>query len=274
MGGADAFGRRIRHGFDSGYMPHHNEPPFLVPWLAVYAGRPDLAADLVRAVLDRYTETRYPGQEDGGAMSSRYVFAVAGFFPNAGQPIYLLHGPRFARLEFRLEGDRTFVVEGRGVSDANRYVQSVVLNGEPLDRAWMAHEEIVSGGHLVFDMGPEPTSWGQSAIPPCPYPALPGEGLGDLDDPLAIQVIPNPTRDVSFIIVPVTTDRTRVTLTIYDMLGRQVRRLLARELPRGDHSVVWRGDDEAGRSVAPGIYFYEVRRGPLTASDRVIRLSP
>ena len=36
------------------------------------------------------------------------------------------------------------------------YIQSAELNGEPLNRAWLSHEEITAGGELTLHMGPEP----------------------------------------------------------------------------------------------------------------------
>jgi putative alpha-1,2-mannosidase len=41
------------------------------------------------------------------------------------------------------------------------YVQSATLNGRPLSRSWIGHDELAAGGELVFEMGPQPnTSWG------------------------------------------------------------------------------------------------------------------
>jgi putative alpha-1,2-mannosidase len=41
-----------------------------------------------------------------------------------------------------------------------------MLNGKPLDRPWIAHDEIVSGGVLRFRLGPKPNEkWGISGLP-------------------------------------------------------------------------------------------------------------
>jgi putative alpha-1,2-mannosidase len=46
------------------------------------------------------------------------------------------------------------------------YVQSVTLNGKPLERPWITHAEIVDGGVLQFRLGPEPNKqWGTSGMP-------------------------------------------------------------------------------------------------------------
>ncbi|HEU5066580.1 MAG TPA: glycoside hydrolase domain-containing protein, partial [Sphingomicrobium sp.] len=71
------------------------------------------------------------------------------------------------------ESGRTFTVEARGTSAANLYVQSAELNGKPLGRAWLAHDEIVHGGTLVLHMGSRPSRWATDAPPPqvVPLPA-------------------------------------------------------------------------------------------------------
>ena len=44
------------------------------------------------------------------------------------------------------------------LSDTNRYVQSVRLNGKRLDRHYITHDEILQGGHLEFVLGPTPVT--------------------------------------------------------------------------------------------------------------------
>lgn len=50
-----------------------------------------------------------------------------------------------------------------------------------------------------------------------------------------------------------------VSLTVVDVRGRRVRELVGTALPAGYHSVVWDGEDTAGRAVASGVYFYRLR---------------
>ncbi len=53
--------------------------------------------------------------------------------------------------------------------------------------------------------------------------------------------------------------RGEVALTVYDLLGREVRRLLNEVRTAGGHAVVWRGEDDAGRPVPAGVYLYRLR---------------
>ncbi len=50
-----------------------------------------------------------------------------------------------------------------------------------------------------------------------------------------------------------------VELSIYDLGGRLVNRLIAAEQPAGGHSVRWNGHDLAGRPVPAGVYLYRLR---------------
>lgn len=57
----------------------------------------------------------------------------------------------------------------------------------------------------------------------------------------------------------VVTESGPVTVEVFDVTGRKVRALLSRDLSAGRHEMVWDGRDDAGRSVANGLYFYRAR---------------
>ena len=50
----------------------------------------------------------------------------------------------------------------------------------------------------------------------------------------------------------------RVVLMIFDVLGRQVRTLVAGERESGYHEVVWDARNDAGKQVSSGIYYYRI----------------
>lgn len=148
--------------FAEGAYSHNNEPDILAPWLYIHAGRQDRTAQLTRGIMAnsyRIDRAGIPGNDDSGTLSAWYVWAAVGLFPNAGQPIYYIGSPIFPRSELRLEGERTFVIAAPGVSEANLYVQRAELNGRPLDRAWLTHDEVARGGRLTLHMGASPVSW-------------------------------------------------------------------------------------------------------------------
>ncbi len=64
----------------------------------------------------------------------------------------------------------------------------------------------------------------------------------------------NPTTTISFQLSAVS----RITLMIYDILGREVRTLVNEKETAGPHAVLWDGTDQDGRHVASGVYYYQL----------------
>ncbi|MEM9324463.1 MAG: GH92 family glycosyl hydrolase [Bacteroidota bacterium] len=143
-----------------GQYAHGNEPSHHVAYLYNYAGMPWKTQAQVREIL----RTQYTDQPDGlcgnddcGQMSAWYIFSALGFYPvNPALGAYDLGSPLFEKAEINLGDGRMFTVLANGVSDDNLYVQSVKLNGEPLRKTYILHEEVMSGGVIEFEMGPEP----------------------------------------------------------------------------------------------------------------------
>jgi putative alpha-1,2-mannosidase len=100
-------------------------------------------------------------------MSAWYIFSSLGFYPvNPGQPVYALGSPQFDHAVLHLENGKTFTVDAARTGAGDIYVQSVTLNGKPLERPWITHEEIVNGGTLQFRLGPQANrKWGTSGMP-------------------------------------------------------------------------------------------------------------
>ena len=151
----------------------NNEPDMEAPWAYQYAGRPDRTAEIVHAALLQQFGTGrggLPGNDDSGALSSWYVWASLGLFPVAGQNLFLLNAPSFARSRIRT-GKESLEIETRGFVEPAaggpvQYVQAVQLNGEPLERSWLRGDELHRGGHLLVELGPAPGDWGTVSRPP------------------------------------------------------------------------------------------------------------
>ena len=62
----------------------------------------------------------------------------------------------------------------------------------------------------------------------------------------------------------------RVKVTIYDVHGRVVARLLDQTLPGGPHQVSWSGLDASGRGVASGVYLYRLETPSTEASRKMV----
>jgi len=168
-GGNDSFSGYLDNIFDKGYFDLNNEPAFLLPYLYNYCGRPDKSAYRVQETLKSLFSvgnTGLPGQDDSGAMSSWYVFSAMGFFPVAGQDIYLIGSPVFSKISIRLGNGKAFIIKANHLSPENIYIQSAILNGKPLNKCWFRHSDIEKGGELVLVMAKQPSGWGKSDLPP------------------------------------------------------------------------------------------------------------
>ena len=95
------------------------------------------------------------------------------------------------------------------------------------------------------------------------------------DDPVAVLVTSlkgcypnpfNPTTTISFSIK----EKAPVELVIYNILGQKVRTLVNQPLEPGEHSIVWNGTDNKGRSVASGIYFYRMKAGNYSETKKMV----
>lgn len=143
-----------------GLYAHGNEPSHHVAYLYAMAGRPSRTQELVREICD----TKYLNKPDGlcgnddcGQMSAWYIFSVAGFYPV--DPVsckYILGAPQFPEVKFHIGEGKTFTVVAEGLSDANKYVESVTLNGKPYTKNYITHSDIMNGGKLVFKMTSTP----------------------------------------------------------------------------------------------------------------------
>ncbi|MBN1165488.1 MAG: agmatine deiminase family protein [Candidatus Krumholzibacteriota bacterium] len=67
-------------------------------------------------------------------------------------------------------------------------------------------------------------------------------------------------------------ERAFVSLKIYDASGREISRLVNREMPEGQHAVDWAGQDAYGKTVASGVYFYSLECGKEIISRKMILL--
>ncbi len=144
-----------------------NEPSNHIPYLYTFAGAPWKTQERVRQVLGLYNNTPagVPGNDDCGQISTWFNFAALGFYPvNAATGVYVLGSPLVKRATLRNPAAGTiFTILAENNSGQNIYVQGVELNGKPLSRSWFTHADILAGGELRFQMGPEPNKTWASA---------------------------------------------------------------------------------------------------------------
>ncbi len=157
-----------------GQYGHSNQPSHHIIYMYDFAGQPWKVQDKVRDVLRRlYVGSEigqgYPGDEDNGEMSAWYLLSAAGFYPlRVGAPEYVIGAPYFPHMDIALENGRHIVIDAPAVSDTNRYVQSLRVNGQPWNRLTLPHALLAQGAKLQFTMGSKPSRWGSdaAALPP------------------------------------------------------------------------------------------------------------
>jgi predicted alpha-1,2-mannosidase len=161
-----------------------NEPSFAIPYIYNRVGAPWKAQKRVRMLLQSFfTETLYgiPGDEDGGGMSAFVVFSMLGFYPvTPGIPVYDVGSPIFDKATIHLKNGKDFVILAHNNSHDNKYVQSIRLNGKPLNQVWFHHADIANGGTLELTMGDTPnTQFGSdsASFPPASLTTNPADDV-------------------------------------------------------------------------------------------------
>ena len=173
MGGKERFINRLDNFFEGNYYWHGNEPGHHIAYLFAYAGEPWKTQKWVHDIINREyftTPDGLSGNDDAGQMSSWLVFSMVGFYPVCpGMPYYVIGSPSFEESVITLENGKKFTIEAKGASEKNIYIQSATLNGQPYDKSYILHKDIMNGGILSFVMGDTPNKEWASAtgsLPP------------------------------------------------------------------------------------------------------------
>ena len=163
MGGNEKFIAKLDENFNGNHYRHDNEPGHHYAYLYDYCGEPWKTQELIR----KHTTENYRneplginGNEDCGQMAAWYIFGVMGFYPvTPASGIYAIGAPQFPKLTINYKVNnqpKTFTIIASKLSAANKYIQSVRLDGKPIEHPFISHAEIINGHQLVFEMGPEP----------------------------------------------------------------------------------------------------------------------
>jgi len=168
-------------------QPHDwagNEPALGIPWAYDYAGAPWRTQDVVRRVatgLYSATPNGEPGNDDLGAMSSWYVWAAIGLYPETpGRADLALAGPMFTRVTVQLAAGKMITITAPAASSSNRYIQRLAVDGVAVPRQcaarggayecpWLPATIMTSGARLAFVLSATPNrAWGSApgAAPP------------------------------------------------------------------------------------------------------------
>lgn len=144
-----------RDGIIGNYV-HGNEPSHHVVYLYNRADAAWKTQERVRMILKKQYHPApdgLGGNDDCGQMSAWYIFSSLGFYPVApGSDEYSIGSPSVDGAVLTLENGKTFEIEVRNQSEKNVFVEKMILNGQPLLRNYLIHNEIMNGGKLIFYM--------------------------------------------------------------------------------------------------------------------------
>ena len=151
-------------GLIGGYV-HGNEPSHHIPYLYAWTSQPWKTQFWTREIIDRMYRNDINGlggNDDCGQMSAWYILNSMGFYQVCpGKPVYSIGRPLFEEVTINLPDRKTFVIRTHNNSKTNKYIESVLLNGKPLDVPFFTHDDLVRGGTMEITMSPVPTEWGK-----------------------------------------------------------------------------------------------------------------
>ncbi len=185
----DTFFQQLNAGPNAPYDWAGNEPSVGTPWLYDYAGAPSKTSQVVHELLASvYSDSPggEPGNDDLGAMSSWYVWASLGMYPETpGTTVLALNAPVFPYAEFDVSGKPRVTISAPGASTSS-YIQGVSVNGRSSQDAWLPGTMFGAVGtssaqptDIAFSLsGTASTSWGSA-----PADAPPSYQAGSLTFP-------------------------------------------------------------------------------------------
>ncbi|HEY4388253.1 MAG TPA: glycoside hydrolase family 92 protein, partial [Ktedonobacteraceae bacterium] len=164
----DTFFTQTNAGPDQPYAFLGNEPTLETPWEYDYLGAPYKTQNIVRQVEDTLYSTGpggLAGNDDLGEMSSWYVFAALGMFPETpGTANLALGSPLFTSATVQRDSGQTIQINAPQASISTPYVQSLTVNGTASTKPWLPASFIASGGTLDYTLSDTAnTTWGSSS---------------------------------------------------------------------------------------------------------------
>ena len=133
-----------------------------------FLGQPYKTANIVRRIsLEQYQNnpTGLSGNEDCGQMSAWYIFSALGFYPcNPSSGEYVFGSPLIDKASIKVSNNKIFTIRIINNNGANKYIQSVSINGKPYSKTYLTHAALMRGGNMKIIMGSSPNkTWGKDA---------------------------------------------------------------------------------------------------------------
>ncbi|WNM33570.1 lectin [Streptomyces sp. Li-HN-5-11] len=166
-----------------------NEPSIGLPWEYDWVGQPYKTQSTIRGVQDQlWTDAAggEPGNDDLGEMSAWYVWSALGLYPETPGTADLALGSPLFTSAVVTAGGHTLTIHAPAAADGSPYVQSLTLDGNPWNKAYVPASYLTGSTELDFTLSSTAnTSWAAaaSAAPPS-YDGTPGTGVAQPSGPL------------------------------------------------------------------------------------------
>lgn len=139
-----------------GQYAHGNEPSHHVAYLYTYLDRPEETQRLVRRICTDFYRNKPDGligNDDCGQMSAWYLFSALGFYPvNPVSGELVIGAPQIPKATIEVGNGKQFTMVAKNLSKENMYVEKIEWNGQPYNKKFIAYEDVMNGGTLVFHM--------------------------------------------------------------------------------------------------------------------------
>ncbi|HWG13503.1 MAG TPA: GH92 family glycosyl hydrolase [Streptosporangiaceae bacterium] len=160
----------LNAGPNAPYYWAGNETDLNNPWVYDYAGAPYKTQQTVRDIINTlYSATPggEPGNDDLGAMSSWYVWAALGLYPQTpGSPVLALGSPLFPYAAVQLSDGHKLVIRAPAASATTPYVTHLTVDGRSSQQDWVSATRLLRSPVTTLDYtlsGRPDQHWGAAA---------------------------------------------------------------------------------------------------------------
>jgi hypothetical protein len=92
------------------------------------------------------------------------------------------------------------------------------------------------------------------------------------NNPCLLNNYPNPFNPTTTIEFSINND-SKIDLSIFNIKGQKIKTLTKNNYTEGTHSIIWEGDDEFGKSVGSGVFYYKLKvNGKIEAVKKCLLL--
>ena len=155
-----------------GYV-HGNEPSHHVPYMYAWTSAPWKTQKWMRTIMNQMYKNDIRGlggNDDCGQMSAWYICSAMGFYPVCpGSDQYVIGAPYLPSMKLTLPNGNAIQVKAPKVSDTNRYVQKILVNGKPYSKTYFTHNQLTAGITIEYVMGSKPNKKCGTAKADKPY---------------------------------------------------------------------------------------------------------